>query len=484
MQPLPLQKLQPFMIVGRATRAHSTCWILATIVAACVLSGTAHAEGKRHALLIGNQAYDASVGVLKNPHNDIELVAEALRKQRFEILPSVKDAKRAAILGAVRELVARLNSAGAGAIGFLYYSGHGAAEKDTNINYIIPVDAKNPGSTLFWDESLKIDDVIRLLEGARSAVKFIVFDACRNELQMPIRGASKGLLPVAEQRGFFVAYSAAPGQTALDGSGSSSPYAAALTKELVRPGLDHLNLFQNVKEDVISITSGSQHPWESNGLTRRVYLAGEPSIPADMALWDSVRSTNDSAALQRYLDRFPFGVFAATAQQMLERLKTEEAQREAARQFEIERRAQEAKVIAELQKALESARKDGASISPGPQTQLRPQGREQETVPNWLRGVWQGSVVGLNDPNLGDRRTLKVVEIRSDGTGFGVWAHRRDGSGAPNAQMKVSGDTLTIVTIYKSVVLLRRTQAGDKLSGTFRTTSGRQFEVTLTRLRT
>ena len=44
----------------------------------------------------------------------------------------------------MRDLVRRLNSAGAGAIGFIYYSGHGAAEKDTNINYLIPVDAKEP----------------------------------------------------------------------------------------------------------------------------------------------------------------------------------------------------------------------------------------------------------------------------------------------------------------------------------------------------
>ena len=51
------------------------------------------------------------------------------------------------------------NAAGAGAIGFIYYSGHGAAEKDTNINYRIPVDAKELGSTASWDESVKLDEV-------------------------------------------------------------------------------------------------------------------------------------------------------------------------------------------------------------------------------------------------------------------------------------------------------------------------------------
>jgi hypothetical protein len=53
----------------------------------------------KFALLIGNQAYDASVGVLKNSHNDIAVVGETLRAQNFDVLPPIKDARRSAILG-------------------------------------------------------------------------------------------------------------------------------------------------------------------------------------------------------------------------------------------------------------------------------------------------------------------------------------------------------------------------------------------------
>jgi hypothetical protein len=112
--------------------------------------------------------------------------------------------------------------------------------------------------------------------------------------------------------GLFCSLLSAPGRTASDRGATSGPYAAALVKELGRQGLDHLNLFQNVKEVVIASTGGSQQPWESNGLTRRVYLTGEPTMPADIALWESVRSSNDIPSLQRYLARFPDGVFAAT----------------------------------------------------------------------------------------------------------------------------------------------------------------------------
>src|SRR5215475_9386507 len=242
-----------------------------------LLSTTLHAQAeKRFALLIGNRAYDPSVGVLKNPHNDIAVVGEALAKQGFEVLPPIRDARRSTILRGVRELVSRLNTAGAGAIGFFYYSGHGAAEKDTNINYLIPVDAKEPGTTAFWDESLKLDDILRLLDGARSAAKFIVFDACRNELQLPTKDTTKGLVPVAEQQGMFIAYASAPGRTASDKGDKSGPYAAALAAEFAKPGLDHLNLFQNVKEAVYAASGGVQQPWESNGLGRRIYLTGPP----------------------------------------------------------------------------------------------------------------------------------------------------------------------------------------------------------------
>jgi invasion protein IalB len=286
---------------------------------------------KRIALLIGNQSYDPSVGILRNPHNDIAVVGEALRVRGFELIPPIKDARRSTILGGVRELVRRLNAAGSGAIGFIYYSGHGAAEKDTNINYLIPVDAKEPGTTAFWDESVKLDDVLRLLDGARSAAKFVVFDACRNELQLPTKDTSKGLIPVAEQQGMFIAYASAPGRTASDRGDRSGPYAAALAGELGKPGLDHLNLFQNVKEAVLASTGGAQQPWESNGLGRRIYLTGLPRPAATSPqppqasgaaeAWTFVKDTGDIAMLEAFATRFKDTFYADMARARIETLK-------------------------------------------------------------------------------------------------------------------------------------------------------------------
>ena len=283
----------------------------------------------RIALLIGNQAYDASVGALKNPHNDVAIVGASLHSQGFEVLPPIRDGGRSAIFQGVRELVRRLNAAAAGYIGFLYYSGHGAADKDTNINYLIPVDAREPGAPAFWDDSVKLDDVFALLNSAREAAKFVVFDACRNELRLPTKGTAKGLMPVTEQQGLFIAFASAPGETASDHGQKSGPYAAALAAELMKPGLDHLNLFQNVKESVLASTGGVQHPWESNGLTRRVYLDRQPKIevlnsarlsePAEA--WDKVKDSQDLAVLEAFAAHYKETFYAELARARIEALR-------------------------------------------------------------------------------------------------------------------------------------------------------------------
>lgn len=101
------------------------CFLLAAL---CVLAPGASAQsndGKRIALVIGNQAYADAVGPLKNPHNDIKLVGAALAALGFDVTP-VKDADYGTLEKAIKGHIARVRSAGAGAISFVYYSGHGA----------------------------------------------------------------------------------------------------------------------------------------------------------------------------------------------------------------------------------------------------------------------------------------------------------------------------------------------------------------------
>src|SRR5437764_15423840 len=112
--------------------------IAIALVMLLLISGVAHAE-KRVALLIGNESYSAEIGRLSNPHNDVALLGDALKGLGFEVT-TVRDAGLAALHQAINAHVRRVQAAGANAVGFLYYSGHGAA--DAGVNYLIPVDVK------------------------------------------------------------------------------------------------------------------------------------------------------------------------------------------------------------------------------------------------------------------------------------------------------------------------------------------------------
>jgi hypothetical protein len=127
----------------------------------------------------------------------------------------------------------------------------------------------------------------------------------------------------------FIAFASAPGETASDLGEKSGPYAAALAAELVKPGLDHLNLFQNVKESVLASTGGVQHPWESNGLSRRVYLDRQPKIevvnsarlsePAEA--WDKIKDSQDLAGLEAFAAHYKETFYADLARARIETLR-------------------------------------------------------------------------------------------------------------------------------------------------------------------
>src|SRR6266851_1622316 len=108
---------------------------------------------ERFALLIGNKDYSSKIGRLKNPVIDVGLVRDALIKTGFnpKNIEVVVNANLGALNKARRQFQQRLRAAGDDALGFFYYSGHGAAsrldEKGIASNFIIPIDvddAKGP----------------------------------------------------------------------------------------------------------------------------------------------------------------------------------------------------------------------------------------------------------------------------------------------------------------------------------------------------
>jgi Caspase domain len=325
---------------------------------------------KRIALLIGNQSYSAKIGRLKNPHGDIALIGAALRSLAFTVT-DVKDASYKAIDTAIKRHIKTVRGEGEGTISFIYYSGHGAADPDTKINYLIPTDVTSAEDDNLWINSLNLNNIIENLRAqAPLATHYVVFDACRNELNLTRKGqkalTGKGFVPLAYTPGVMIAYATAPGRTASDRGQDGGPYARALSEEIVKPGAEALFMFRRVALRVNREIG--QDPWISASTLPEVYFAGKkpegptPEQQLEMAFWASVKDNSDPQVIKTYLDRYPEGSFATAAQALIDqqeqRIKAEAAARE-----EQRKRAEEARKAAELKRKEEEKRAREARLA-------------------------------------------------------------------------------------------------------------------------
>ncbi len=334
--------------------------VLAAVILVLAALGVGEASADvRIALLIGNKSYSKSIGPLENPHNDVRLVAAALERNGFKRsdIRILYDQGRAQIRRAVREHARRVDRAGRNAIGFFYYTGHGAADLETRTNYLIPVDVTSRDEEI-WDDSVPLHYIInRLQKNAGNAAHFVIFDACRNELQLAGRKtAEKGFVPEAARPGMLIAYATDQGSTASDAGDGSGPYAAALVAELDKPGRTAGALFDAVKFRVYQQTvRPKQLPWHVSKFTRPVTLAPlrsstaaetkpaisrlsrpEPSkrvapvpnydLQTEIAFWDSVKDSNDVTILGAYLEKYPNGHFAPLARALIDKHKIDDRQ--------------------------------------------------------------------------------------------------------------------------------------------------------------
>ena len=191
-----------------------------------VSGGDGGASG-RVALVVGNGAYAAeNIPALRNPVNDAELMAEALETSGFEVR-LVTDADQGAMRAAIEAFGEALERAGGDAVGLFYYAGHGVEVRGQN--YLIPIGAEIAREVEFKTDAVPVDWVLSWMEAAGNRLNMVVLDACRNNpYEGRYRGASQGLAQMDAPSGSLIAYSAAPGQVAVDGEGENSPYTAAV----------------------------------------------------------------------------------------------------------------------------------------------------------------------------------------------------------------------------------------------------------------
>lgn len=300
------------------------------------LAGTATATSQaagRVALVVGNSAY-GSIGDLPNPGNDAADVGAALGRLGFDVT-TVLDANQVQFNQALLDFTRR--SVGAD-VALVFYAGHGL-EVD-GVNYMVPVNARLERDTDVRFAAVSLENVLAATQGA--ALRVVILDACRNnplartmQRTSATRSISRGSFGELDEEALgdetLVAYAAAAGTTADDGTGRNSPYTAALLDYLEQP-LELSAVFRRVRARVLETTSGQQRPHEYGALLRDHYLSGTsgvvstPALAAarvqqEIAFWQSIAASENPADFEAYVEQYPAGQFARLAGNRLAALR-------------------------------------------------------------------------------------------------------------------------------------------------------------------
>jgi hypothetical protein len=218
------------------------------------------AAASRIALVIGNAEY-LHASTLANPMSDAAAVAQAFKRLGFET-----ELHHNLGLMELRRAFANYSEASENAeMAVVYFAGHGV--EIAGVNYLVPVDAQPETVGRVRWETMPLDEVLSVVDGAKQ-LRLIILDACRdNPFVGRIRGLEatrslgRGLGSIEPRGNMLVAYAAKHGTKANDGPlGGNSPFAEALVQHVESPDLEIRLLFGKVRDTVLEKTNNNQEP--------------------------------------------------------------------------------------------------------------------------------------------------------------------------------------------------------------------------------
>ena len=245
---------------------HFLALLLAVVVFVAALPANASAE-RRTALVIGNGAYKTTP--LRNPTNDAQDMADALRGMGFDVTLKLNATNRE-MEEAVRAFGVKLKDGG---LGLFYFAGHGV--QVAGENYLLPVDTKVEAEADVKFGALNAGMTLARMEDAGNDMNIVILDACRtNPFARSFRTAEQGLARMDAPKGSLIAYATAPGRVAADGGGNgrNGIYTGFLLRYMRAPGLKVEEALKRVRADVVRATADKQVPWESSSLIGDFYF--------------------------------------------------------------------------------------------------------------------------------------------------------------------------------------------------------------------
>jgi len=287
-------------------------------LAACLVFLAAPAfAAERYALLIGNGEYE-DAEPLENPLNDVDLVGEVLERADFDVTRAT-DADQLSMLSALNNFTRAAEKA-ENPVLFVYFSGY-AVELDGE-NYLLPTDASGRTLTGLRNRSLPVSEIASALGKLGTGLKVVLFDAPHENPFLTLRDIRDGLAQPRNAGGIHYAYAAAPG-TAYDYDGTPiSPFASAFADAASIPGLPLEEVFRKVGDIVKERSQGWQTVWQSDDNYDGFALRPRDGKvdEAEIAFYDFASLSDNREAYDRYLSRYPDGIFASIAERKVELL--------------------------------------------------------------------------------------------------------------------------------------------------------------------
>lgn len=317
--------------LDRRRSAALTAWLAVAAAASLFLSTNASAE-TRVALIIGNSDYQKLEMRLPNPAHDAAAMEKLLKRAQFDTILRL-NAKRTDFYKALAEFSDKI-SRDPHAVGLFYYAGH-AVQVD-GANYLIPVDAEITVQADLEPSAFDAARVLKSMTSAQNEMNIVILDACRNNPLPKSRGMDRGLARMDAPSGTFIAFAAAPGQTAQDGeAGANGVFTAEFMRAMAEPGLELGQLYKKVTTAVKIDTKGAQTPWSEASVQGDFYFfpkgagtaaaagaaaAAAPSarhvdnqIELEQSYWDRIKDSTDPADFKDYMAHYPNGAHAGEA---------------------------------------------------------------------------------------------------------------------------------------------------------------------------
>ncbi len=356
--------------------------LLSTLVGLVSALAATEALAARHALLIGNDSYQA-VPVLQNARADADAMSQALRKAGYQVVVA-HDRTLKQMKDDVRQFKAKVRG---GDEVVVFYSGHGVQIE--GMNYLLPVDVRADSADQVKDDGLALSKLLDDLRAQKPAFTLAVVDACRDNPFTSTGRAigGRGLTGVAGASGQMVIYSAGEGQQALDRLGDADPvrngvFTRVFIKEMESPGVPIDQVARRVREQVNALAQSVKHEQVpaiyDQVIGQFFFYQPQAQVPApsvkvaqndpeaenvELLFWESVKDSRDVEELKAYLEKYPNGNFSGLAKARIRSIEQKSGTLAAQREAERIAAEKEKQRLAEEQAKVEAAQREAQRIA-------------------------------------------------------------------------------------------------------------------------